>query len=110
MLLDEKRYPKRYPNGINPVVNDEFSDDVAYECRESGEELKKMHYKLLELGGRLVNVGENEHYYDTLMEILRDIDVFIDDIKEQTGMIEDAMGEERKHHGGYALNILRRAE
>ena len=106
MLLDEKRYP----NGINPVVSNEFSDDVAYECRESGEALKKMHYKLLELGGRLVNVGENEHDYDTLMDILRDIDIFTDDIKEQVGMIEDAMEEERQHHVGHALEVLRRAE
>ena len=37
---------KIYPNGINQTVSDDISPDVAYSCRESGEELKKLEGKL----------------------------------------------------------------
>ncbi len=107
MLLDEKRYP----NGINPVVSDEVSEDVAYQMKESGIDLHgEFSRKLATIGRELVVNSENDRSYDQLMETLRDLDILMDDIKEAKELIEDTMEEERKRHVGYALNILRRAE
>ena len=70
MLLDEKRYP----NGINPVVSDEVSEDVAYQMKESGIDLHgEFSRKLATIGRDLVVNSENDRSYDQLMETLRDL-------------------------------------
>lgn len=106
-MLDEKRYP----NGINPVVSDEVSEDVAYQMKESGVDLNgEFSRRLATIGRELAVNSENDRSYDQLMETLRDLDILMDDIKEAKDAIEDVMEEERQHHIGYALNIIRRAE
>lgn len=81
---------KIYPNGINQTVSDDISPDVAYSCRESGEELKKLEGKLADLGSAL-SAQYEERSYSGVIDVMNRIDVLIEDIRELQNNVYDTM-------------------
>ena len=89
---------KIYPNGINQTVSDDISPDVAYSCRESGEELKKLEGKLADLGSAL-SAQYEERSYTGVIAVMNRIDVLIEDIRELQNNVYDTMNEEMRQSG-----------
>ena len=89
---------KIYPNGINKTVSDDISPDVAYSCRESGEELKKLEGKLADLGSAL-SAQYEERSYTGVIAVMNRIDVLIEDIRELQNNVYDTMNEEMRQTG-----------
>ena len=89
---------KIYPNGINPTVSDDISPDVAYSCRENGEELKKLDGKLADLGSAL-SAQYEERSYTGVIDVMNRIDVLIEDIRELQNNVYDTMNEEMRQTG-----------
>lgn len=89
---------KIYPNGINQTVSDDISPDVAYSCRESGEELKKLEGKLADLGSAL-SAQYEERSYTGVIAVMNRIDVLIEDIRELQNNVYDTMNEEMRQTG-----------
>lgn len=89
---------KIYPNGINQTVSDDISPDVAYSCRENGEELKKLEGKLADLGSAL-SAQYEERSYTGVIEVMNRIDVLIEDIRELQNNVYDTMNEEMRQTG-----------
>ena len=89
---------KIYPNGINQTVSDDISPDVAYSCRESGEELKKLEGKLADLGSAL-SAQYEERSYTGVIDVMNRIDVLIEDIRELQNNVYDTMDEEMRQTG-----------
>lgn len=87
---------KIYPNGINQTVSDDISPDVAYSCRESGEELKKLEGKLADLGSAL-SAQYEERSYTGVIAVMNRIDVLIEDIRELQNNVYDTMNEEMQY-------------
>jgi hypothetical protein len=86
-----------YPEGINPTVNDEYSESVATAVKDAAINIMYMERKIYELGSRLRNNAENDRSCYVLGGIMNDIELFKEDINENTQMINDAMEEEMRH-------------
>ena len=84
-----------YPEGINQTVSDELSEGIAYAAQEAGNDIHYMSYKIAELGSRLRN-EEDSHSYSRTMDTLKDIDMFIDDLRAAQNIVYDAIEEEQK--------------
>jgi hypothetical protein len=85
-----------YPNGINPTVSDELSEGIACAAQEAGNDIQYMSHKLAELGTRLRN-EEDVHSYSRTMDTMKDIDMFIDDLRAAQNLVYDAIEEEMQH-------------